>query len=54
MKTILALGVPTLALWLLLGLLVDFKSATIAMVIACAFAAVIAAWVKFIVDNELW
>ena len=54
MKKILAIGVPVLALWLLLGLLQDFKSATIAIVIECTFVAVIAAWVKFVIDNELW
>lgn len=56
MKTgIIAIGPILLALWIILGIIYDFTSSTICMVIACACAALIYVWVDFVtshIDNN--
>ena len=50
-QCIMAIGPILLASWLILGIVYDFKSSTICMVIACACTALVYWWVDFITKH---
>lgn len=46
-----ALGPIVLALWLLLWYFYDFKSATFCVLMMVAFAAIVVAWIDFVLND---